>query len=249
MKKILLRVLVALVALVVVGFLFRNLIARVAVEVGVKHATGFPLEIGSVNVGVFGGTLEVQNLKLKNSPEFIEKSFVDLPLFKVDYFTLSMLTGSPHVKEVTVNVSEVVVVRNAKGETNAQVLQSKVTPSSSGPSQPSSSEPPKPEPSGGRHYRVDLLRVHVGTVRILDYTKGTKPVESRMTLNRDVVFKNVNETTSITAMVTQTVFGQVGDVAGSLVKGFGDATKGATGTLQKTGQGVFDSIKKAVPQK
>ena len=249
MIKLLVRIFVVLVALVVVAFLCRNFIARKAVEVGVKQVTGFPLEIGSVDLGVFGGRLEVQNLKLMNPAEFPEKAFVDLPLLRVDYHTLSMLSGSPHIQEVAVNVTEVVLVKNAKGETNAQVLQAKVTPASSGSSQPGGDKSPKTEPSGGAHYRVDLVRVHIGTVRILDYSKGTKPTEKNITLNKDVVFKDVNESTSITALVMRTVFGQVGAVAGDLVKGLGGATKGATDTLQKTSQGLFDSIKKAVPAK
>jgi len=249
MKKILVRILAVLVVLVVAAFLFRNFIARKAVEVGVKQVTGFPLEIGSVDLGVFGGRLEVQNLKLMNPPEFPEKAFVDLPLFKVDYHTLSMLSGSPHIKEVDVNVAEVVLVKNAKGESNAQVLQAKVTPASSGSSQPEGDKSPKTEPSGSVRYRVDLVRVHIGTVRILDYSKGNKPTEKKITLNKDVVFKDVDESTSITALVMRTVFGQVGEVAGDLVKGVGEAAKGATETLQKTGQGLFDSIKKAVPGK
>ena len=248
MKKLLVRILLVLVALIVVGFLCRNFIARKAVEIGVKQVTGFPLEIGAVNLGVFGGTLEVQNLKLENPPEFPEKMFVDLPLFKVDYHTMSMLSGSPHVKEVDVNVSEVVIVKNANGQTNAQVLQAKVSPPASGTSQPKGGEQ-KPSSSGGTHYRVDLVRVHVGTVRILDYSKGSKPSEKKIALNKDVVFKDVTDSTSITALVMRTVFGQVGEVAGELVKGFGEATKGATESLQKTGQGLMDSLKKAVPTK
>ena len=47
MKKILVRILAVLVVLVVAAFLFRNFIARKAVEVGVKQVTGFPLEISS----------------------------------------------------------------------------------------------------------------------------------------------------------------------------------------------------------
>jgi uncharacterized protein involved in outer membrane biogenesis len=250
MKKLLVRILVVMAALVVVAFLLRNVIARSAVEAGVKHRTGFPIEIGSVDLGVFGGTIEVQNLKLMNPPEqFPEKMFVDLPKLRVDYHTLSMLTGSPHIKEVSVNVTEVVIVKNAKGQTNAQVLQAKVSPPSAGTTQPKGKEPPKPEPSGGAHYRVDLVRVHVGTVRIIDYSKGSKPTEKKMTLNKDVVFQDVTESTSITALVMRTVFGQVGEVAGEFVKGLNEATKSTQDALQKSSQGLFDSIKKAVPAK
>ena len=75
--------------------LFYTDLDRKAVEVGAKQVTGFPLTIGAVNIGIFTGSLEVDNLKLMNPPEFKEPMFVDLPLFKVDYVTFSMLSGAP----------------------------------------------------------------------------------------------------------------------------------------------------------
>jgi uncharacterized protein involved in outer membrane biogenesis len=249
MKRFLVRILMVLAVLVVVTFLLLNFITRKVVEVGVKHKTGFPLQIGSVNFGVFGGNLEVQNLQLMNPPEFEQKMFVDLPAFKVDYRTLSMLTGSPHINEINVNVAEVIVVKNAKGQTNAQVLQARVNPPSAGTSQTKGGGQPKPEPSGGAHYRVDLVRVHVGTVRILDYSKGARLFEKNITLNKDIVFKDVTESTSITALVMRTVFGQVGEVAGEFVKGLNETTKGMPDSLQKSAQGLMESLKKALPVK
>lgn len=243
MKRLLPKLLIGLLVLVVALYLCRNLIARKSVELGVEKVTGFPLEIGSVKVGLFSGTLEVQKLILMNPPEFQEKMFVDLPLFKVDYHTMSMLGGSPHIKELAVNVEQVVLVKNEKGETNAQVLQAKVTPAASGSDQTKGAEQ-----ASKTHYRVDLVRVHIGTVKVLDYSKG-KPSEKKFTLNKDVVFKDVTESTSITALVMNTVFGQVGEVAGEIMKGWGSATKGATDTMQKTGKGVFDKLKQAAPQK
>ena len=44
------------------------------------------------------------------------------------------------------------------------------------------------------------------------------------------------------------VFGQLGDVAGGLIKGGAAAVKDVGQTLQKTGKGLFDNLKKVVPQ-
>ncbi len=245
MKKLLAKLLIALLVLVVALYACRNYIARKSVEVGAEKATGFPLEIGSVNLGLFKGTLEVRNLKLMNPPEFQEKLFVDVPLFRVDYHTMSIISGSPHIKELAVNAEEVVLVKNEKGQSNAQVLQAKITPASTSTG---GGQPPKTEPATKTHYRVDLIRMHIGTVRVLDYSKG-KPTEKKFTLNKDVVFNDVTESTSISALVMNTIFGQVGQVAGELMKGLGSSTKGATDTLQKSGKGMVDKLKQAAPQK
>lgn len=241
MKKILIRVGIALVALLVVLYLGRNFIARKAVEVGTEKVTGFPMEIGAVNVGILSGTLEVRDLKLMNPPEFHGGTFVDLPHFKLDYRTMSMLTGKPHINEVVVNVEQVVLVKNEKGETNANALQAKVTPAS----KESAAGEPATE-AGKAKYQVDVVRVHVGTVIKKVYGKG-QPAETKITLNQDIEIKDMNESDSITALVMQAALGPVAEVAGDVVKSVGDVTKGATDTIQKTGKGLFDTMKKVVP--
>ena len=52
MKKLLWKILAAFVILLVILFFSRNFIARVSVEYGAKKITGFPLKIGSVDVGL-----------------------------------------------------------------------------------------------------------------------------------------------------------------------------------------------------
>src|ERR1041385_3459814 len=87
----------------VTAVLARNLIARFTVEVGVTKMTGFPLTIGSVNVGLFDGQLDVTQLKLLNPAGYDERMFVDLPAFHMQYVFRSLLTGKPHITELKLN--------------------------------------------------------------------------------------------------------------------------------------------------
>ena len=240
MKKLLVKILLMLVALAVIGVLSRNFIARNAVEIGVKKVTGFPLAIGAVQIGLFSSQLEVHDLKLLNPPEFEDQRFVDLPLFQLQYDLGAILHGKLHIKELVVNVKEVVMVTNAKRQTNVNTIQDKLTPGSS--STTTETTPAKKTP-----YQVDLMRVHVGTIVIKDFSKG-QPTERKITLNRDVIFENVSESASVSALVMKAVFGQVADVAGGLIKGGSAVLKDAGQTLQKTGKGLFDNLKKVIPQ-
>ena len=243
MKKLLFKILIVLIALLIIGVLCRNFIARKSVEVGVRELTGFPLEIGAVQVGLFNSQLDVRDLKLKNPSEFEDSRFVDLPLFHVSYDLSSMLHGAPHIKELVVNVNEVVIVKNAKGQSNANVIQDKLAPASSSTGKDSKSTTPEKKAS----YRVDLMRVYIGTIVLKDFSKG-QPTERKITLNRDVTFENISESTSVSALVMKVVFGQLGDVTGGLIKGGSAAVKEVGQTLQKTGKGLFDNLKKVVPQ-
>ena len=244
MKKLLFRILLVLVTLVVIGVLCRNFIARKAVEIGVKDVTGFPLEIGAVQVGLFNGQLDVHDLKLMNPPGFEDQRFVDLPLFHVQYVLGSLLTGAPHLKEVVVTLNQVVIVKNTKGQSNANAIQDKLAPAGKTTEKGAQTAAPAKKMA----YQVDRLRVHIGTVVMKDFSKG-QPTERTIPFNRDVTFENISESSSISEMVMNVVFGQLGDIAGGLIKDVGGIGKGAAQTIQKTGKGLFDNIKKAIPQR
>ncbi len=251
--KLIKWLLMLVVVLGVVLYFARNIVARRAVEIAAKEMTGFPLEIGSVDIGLFNGTLEVRDLKLMNPPEFHGGTFVILPLVRVDYVTMSFLSRSPHIKELVVDVAEVDLVKNEKGETNATVLQDRASSIGGGkkPADTSGGTPSGGTPGGGAPkeekktpYRVDLVKVYVGAVIKRTFSSDGKPSENKINLNVSATYKDITESTSISKLVMDTVFGQVGAVAGEMIKGVGGAVKGASDTLQKTTKGLFDAFKK-----
>ena len=241
LEKLFVRILLAVAALLVILFLARSFVARKAVEVGVTKVTGFPLQIGTVNVGLWNSQIDVRDLRLMNPPEFQEKMFVDMPQFYVDYRLGSMLKRAPHINDMFINIKQLVIVKNNKGESNAKKLKGIV---SSGDS--------------STKYSVDKLRIHVGTVTIKDFSRA-KPSERNITLNIDATYYNITDATDITRLVLLTVMNQVRlpDIKmDDLKKGLGNVTdtagkaaKGVVDTVGKVGKSVFDTIKNAVPQK
>lgn len=236
--KLIKWLLILTVVLVVGLVLARNFVVRTGLQIGARQATGFPLNIGAVDIGLLNGKLEVRDLKLTNPQDFDEKRFVDLPRLYVDYEFSSMLRRQPHVREMEVNLNELVIVKNAAGEYNAMKLKNMAAGSST------TSEKKTP-------YRVDLLKVKVGTVIVKDYSKGN-PTERVYKLNLDVTYKDLTETTDISKLVLATVLKNVGipDLAGfsdQLNKQLGGVlgnVKGVTDNLQKTGKGLLDVFKK-----
>jgi len=238
MKKLLWKIVAVLVGLLVILFLARNVIARLSVEYGAKKITGFPLTIGSIDLGLFSSKVDVHDLKLMNPSEYSEKTFVDMPQLYIDYRLGSMMSGAPHVNEMRINIKQLIVVKNDKGETNAQKLKSVV---SSGKS--------------SSKYYVDSLRIHVGTVTIKDYSRA-KPTERNVPLNIDATYKNISDSTDITRLVLLTVMSQVHlpdiDInTDELKKNLGDVKNQAGQALQgaaETVGGFFDGIKKSIDQ-
>jgi uncharacterized protein involved in outer membrane biogenesis len=238
MKKLLLGILGVLVILLVALFLARNFIARRSIEYGAKKITGFPMTIGSIDLGLFSSKVDVRDLKLMNPPEYSEDTFVDMPQLSIDYRLGSMFSGAPHVNDMLVNIKQLVVVKNNKGETNAQKLKAVV---SSGKS--------------SSKYYIDTLRIHVGTVTIKDFSRP-KPTERNVSLNIDATYKNISDSTDITRLVLLTVMSQVhlpdiGINTEDLKKNLGDVTNQAGQALQGAAGalgGLFDGIKKSVEQ-
>src|SRR5882724_944013 len=241
MKKLLWMAPVGLIVLLAVLFLSRNVIARVSVEIGAKKVTGFPLKIGSVDVGLFSGKLDVRDLTLMNPPEFQEKMFVDMPQLYVDYRLGSMLSGAPHINDMLINIKQLVIVKTDKGDSNAMKLKGVV---SSGGGSKSSTK-----------YQVDQLRIQVGTVTIKDYSRA-KPTERTLTLNLQRTYKNISDSTDITRLVLLSIAGSVplpdiGIKPEDLKKGLGSVTDAAGGALKgvtEETKGLFDNLKKSLPQ-
>jgi hypothetical protein len=254
MKKLLVRIVLVLAALVVVGVLARNLIARIGIEVGTKKTTGFPLEIGTVNVGLFNGQLDVERLKLMNPPEFQDRLFVDLPSLHVKYQLGSMFTGVPHINTMVIKIDQIVLVKNTNGISNLQQLKGVVSPSESGKASGGGGQ--KPEATKSRPYRVDDLRIHVGTVIIKDLTK-VKPSERKLTLNIDARYKDITDSTDITRLVLMTIAGQVplpdlGIKVDDLKKGLGNAQNAAGDAVKgisDAGKSLIDKLNPPPPKK
>jgi uncharacterized protein involved in outer membrane biogenesis len=230
MKKWFIRLVIALVVLAGTLYLLRNFIARKSVEVGVRAVTGFPLEIGSVNVGLFSSRLDVRELKLMNPPEFQDAQFVEMPRLRVDYRLGSMLRGAPHINDMLVDIKHLTLVKNAKGQSNAMKLKGMVS---------------SDKPSTTK-YRVDKLRVHVGSVTIKDYSRA-KPTERTLNLNIDATYKNITDSTDISRLVLLTIAGQVslpdmGIKTEDLEKGLTTITD----SVGKAGKSVLDTLKKTV---
>ena len=209
-----------------------------AVEVGVKKATGVPIEIASVDVGVFTSKVDVRGIVLKNPADFPEPNFAELPQLYVDYRLPSIIVRRNHVNELFIHIDHLYLVKNNKGASNVTKIQESVA---GGDKQTSAK------------YQLDRLRIHLGKVTIKDYSRA-KPTERTLTLNLDRTYENISDSTDITRLVLMSLAGTVplpdfGINTTDLKRNLSNATSTAVETIEKTGKGLFDSIKKSLPQK
>lgn len=236
MIKLLFRLVLFVILLVVGVVLGRNFIVRKAVEIGVTHKTGFPLTVGSANLNLLTGKLELRNVKLMNPSEFPDNRFIDFSLLQVDYDTLSMTGDRVHVREMVVRIDELVVVKNAKGEANYEKLKAKLSGGNDKPSPATSGSAAPVEKK--KSYCVDLLRVYMGTVVYKDCSKA-KPTERKVKLNNEVTYKNVTDATSMSDLIMKIVFDQASGTVNNLLKNIGSFAD----QVQKIGKSVSEFFK------
>lgn len=200
----------AALALLVAAYALRNVVARHAIEWAVQRRTGFGLRVAAADLGLLGGTLDVHGIELTNPPEFADRRFVSVALVHVEYDPRSLL-GTPHLRRLDVRVSQVVLVRNERGERNSAKLAATLRGGGRRP--------------GRARYRVDALHVKVGTVLVEEYARGRRD-ERKLVLEVDRTYRNVSESTDVSALVFGTVLDQLGSIPGEVTQGLGGAVKG-----------------------
>ncbi len=168
--KWLLRLFLAAVALAVIGvivlLLSYNSILRVIIEHNIRAQTGMDAEIGSLNVALTSPTVEIQNLKIHNSPDFGGTPFLDIPEIHVEYDRDALGRREIHLKLLRFNLGELDIVKNQAGLTNIFLPNLKSSaPKSSGGGNPLADFKKQ---SGFDFTGIDMLNVSIGKVKYVD---------------------------------------------------------------------------------
>ncbi len=221
----------AVLALALVSYLARDLVARKVVEIATERQTGFPLRIGAMHVEPFGGRVEIRDLELMNPFDFPEQRFLSMPLLRVAFEPLSLLRRAPHLAELTVHVEEVFIVTEAKGDKNTARLARSVT---TGATKNKEKETP---------YRVDVLHVRVGKVVVRDFSRGKK-TERTLPINLDRTYRNVTSSTNISELVLGSVFESLVPVVGDVAKGLGGVFGGVGREAGTIGKGLLERLRR-----
>ncbi len=267
MKKWLLRIGIGLAVLLVAVVLARNWILRAALSAGVESATGFPLEIGKFDLGLFSSRLEVDRMRLLNPPGFEDPRCLDVPRLVLDVELTTMLGNRPHVQDLVLHVAEVVVVKNAKGETNLDRLKALTEKEEGGkegakPGGGGKSADRKGDssPEKRKKVRIDHLDLRVGKVRFLDYSRARdgKPREDTWDLDLHLERRDIDDPKKVVRMLVLEVLKAtpiklagatietLASGLGGVADGAGRALEGAAGALGQGVKGVGEGIEKGL---
>ena len=161
--KWLFRLFLLAVVLVVILLLSLNSILRVVAVHQIRAQTGMDAEIGKFSLGLVEPTVEIQNLKLYNPPDFGGTPFLNIPEIHVEYDRAALARREIHITLMRFNLGELDIVKNEAGQTNIFSLRVPL------PVKRSRSGAPSFKKQTGCDFKsIDALNVSVGTIKFID---------------------------------------------------------------------------------
>jgi hypothetical protein len=115
---ILMILLGAILALTLLLAVSHNLLIKAALGPAVRRMSGFDASLREIDVGLFSSRIELKDLRVVNPPDFIEPLMLEAPEIHAEYNLVSMMSRRREFPEVGIRIAQVVVVKNARGESN-----------------------------------------------------------------------------------------------------------------------------------
>jgi len=168
----------------------KNIIIKFIVENGVKVATGLPLKIEKLNIGIISTQVGIKGLSLLNPKGFPKEAMFYSPEIYVDYNLGDMIKGKLHLEEVRLDIDRFVIVKNAQGQINLDVLKPKEKESKTADQHDKKKKTPQ--------IQIDHLSLKVGKVIYKDYSKGGKLVIKEYNIN---ISEELTDVTSVKVLL------------------------------------------------
>jgi len=191
-------VLIAILAVIAVISLAKDLIIKTTVEKGVEIVTGLPLKMQSFKVGVIRTLVGIKGLKVYNPKGFEDKVMLSMPEVLVDYNLSSIIGGKIHLSNMKINMEEFVVVKNAAGKVNLDSLKTV-----EGQKKGKTAQEVKKEDkaAGAPDIQIDSLQLKIGRLVYKDYSKGGAPSVTEYNIDIDEKYENITSPQSLITLI------------------------------------------------
>ena len=166
------RLLILFVVLAVAAVLLLDTAAKSLMEGRIRSQTGMDVKIGKVEIGLASPTLRMDGFKLYNSSAFGGTSLMEIPELYVEYDREAVAQKKLKLKLLRVHVSEITVVRDAKGRTNLDALQS---------------QGGRAQQVGMEFVGIETLNLTLGKLRYIDLKDPKQTKEVSCGLKEEVV--------------------------------------------------------------
>lgn len=168
----------------------------------IRSSTGLDVTIERMKVRIVRPSVRIMGMTIQNPPGFEAGEAIRFREIYAEYDRRSLWTRRPHFRKIAIDMPNLVVVRNAKGELNWSRIGGDVSRHTR-PSGAATNAPPlEPGPGGGGDrpqpptspgaapsgppYEVDEFVVRIGSIEMRDFSAGQpQPQVRRMELGFD----------------------------------------------------------------
>lgn len=189
MKKNISIILICLLGLFVLGVI-KDQVARLAVGVGAKTLLGTDVDVGGLSLGVLNQRVVIKNLRVYNPKGFEKGVLLYIPKIDVNYDLAAFFKKKLHLKNIAINLDEMLIIKNKDGKLNVDALKISKTDNREG-SKPSEAMP----------MQIDNLELSIGRVAVKDL-EPAKPFLQVYEVNLEKkVFKNITSAQQMASLV------------------------------------------------
>ena len=253
------RFVFALLVILALGIISRNRIVQFVIEEGVRSATGLPLKIGRLYIGIREPVISIEDIILLNPSSFSDRVMMTIPQVYVQYHLADILHRHVHFVKIKLYVQDFLVVKDRQGKFNLDTLRispkskkSKAAPSSQAAAKGDLQRGGPVSPSGRRQFLIDDLLFRIDRVRYKDYSVSSGPRVLEYSLNINESAQDINELNALVRVIVlkalmKTTLPSVTDVnLESLSSAIGDALIGVPSSAVKTVEKTTQKARQAI---
>jgi hypothetical protein len=252
-KKLLIGFLATIVSLVVVFWVFIDLIVGTAIEDGATHALGVETRVGFARLRFLAGDLRLNNVQIGNPPGFEEPYFLAVDRAEVAANLLDLRNEVVELPLILLEGVDVVLERDGKW-TNFDAILAHMDSFEEGE--------PAPETDDGtvQRFVVRRLLIRDVTARVEWNAIASKQTQLELEIP-EIELRDLGEegsaltTAELSNLVMKAILGSIsrygGDLPGAVIAGLDGGlrgvgrlsdvvVRGATGTLRDTASGILD---------
>jgi hypothetical protein len=243
--------LLGLVLLVVAFGLGLDHLVAEAIRRGATYATGVETTLGSADISLRGGSLELSELRIANPEGFTDDLFLGLGRARLALETGSLFDETIEVAELSLAGIEANLERK-EGRTNYDVILDHLA-QLGGPAEPAAQPPPAEAEGPRRTLHVELIRLSDLRARVRTHLAGL-PQSMSVTISEVTIedFRSDGTTTEIVAQLTraviQAVLGAVvefgRDLPADFLQGLGGSLDDLTGSVQREVEEAVEGARK-----
>jgi putative FmdB family regulatory protein len=246
-RRLLIAIGIAIVALVVVVVLAIDSIARVGIEVVGSKVLGVQTTVQSVHLGLLSSHSSVRGLTVANPTGYTDPLFLDLGEASLTARLGELTAEKTTIQNITIRQLTLTLEQDASGKLNAQRISDNL------PDSGDAKAPAKPADGPSRDIVVKELRIEKVKVRLRNLVGGRKGIVDADL--PDIVLKDVHSDGSIDVLASEvsgvvissvlqaTVAANIEGLSGAVSDGIRDTLKDMVGDLPADLRGPVESIR------